>query len=136
MLILLYCFLYIYIYVFFTRNTVVYNELRKYNSKSYIKKNKPGLFYKHYNKQISKPVLFYNYFSIAYILLFIIIGTILFFLDSEASHYFYLIVGDGVLLVHCIIYTIYNLCNRHWKNEVQNQIRRIFHILTEQAIIP
>lgn len=106
---LLYCFLYIYIYIFFTRNTVVYNEVRKKNSKSYIKKNKLGLFYKKYKNQISKSILFYNFISIVYILLFFIIGMILFFLDSKGCYYVYLIIGDVVLLVHCVIYIIYNL---------------------------
>lgn len=116
-MILLYCFLYIYIYVFFTRNTVVYNELRKNNSKSYIKKNKPGLFYKNYKNQISKPILFYNFFSITYILLFVIVGVILFFADREKSYRSHLIIGDAVLLVHCVIYAIYNISRNICRNK-------------------
>lgn len=108
-LILLYCFLYIYIYVFFIRNTVLYNELRKNNSKSFIKKNKPGLFYKNYKNQISKSIFFYNFFSITQILLFVIVGMILFFVDREKSYHFHLIIGDVVLLVHCVIYAVYNI---------------------------
>ena len=111
-MILLYCFLYVYIYVFFIRNVVMYNEIRKSHSKSYIKKNKPGLFYKNYKNQISKPIFFYNFFSIIQILLFVIVGMILFFADREKSYHTHLIIGDVVLLVHCIIWLIYNLFKR------------------------
>lgn len=113
-MLLLYCFLHIYIYVFFIRNKIIYNELRKKNSKSYIKKSKPGLFYQKYSEQISVPALLYNFFTIIYTLLFLVIGVILFFLDSKESYCIHLIISDVVLLGHCIIYIIYNLTIKEW----------------------